>query len=342
MAIRVDDIVSRLGGELLGPGDTLIRALAPLDSAGPDEISFLANPKYRKQLDSTAAAAVIVGAGLTPPAGKSYIVSDAPYLYFARVAQLLHPEPPPDPGVDPRASVSSEIPASVRVEAGACIDASVVLGEDVVIGAGSVVGRGCRIGAGTRLSANVTLYPDCVIGARCRIHSGAVIGADGFGYARERDGRWVKIPQTGRVVIGDDVEIGANTTIDRGAMDDTVIGDGVKLDNQIQIAHNVTIGAMTAVAGCVGIAGSTRIGARCMIGGQAGIIGHLEIADDVMVSAGTLVTKSIRKAGVYTANLPLQAHGDWVREFSHLRHLDSMAARIRELEKRLDKGEASS
>ncbi|KAA3655377.1 MAG: UDP-3-O-(3-hydroxymyristoyl)glucosamine N-acyltransferase [Proteobacteria bacterium] len=340
--MRVDEIVARLGGELLGPGDTLIRALAPLDSAGPDDISFLANPKYRKQLDSTGAAAVIVGKGLTPSAGQSYIVAEAPYLYFARVAQLLHPEPVPVPGIDPRASVRSAVPASVRVEAGASVDESVVLGEGVVVGAGTVVGRGCRVGDGTRLSANVTIYPDCVIGSQCRIHSGVVIGADGFGYARERDGRWVKIPQTGRVVIGDDVEIGANTTIDRGAMDDTVIADGVKLDNQIQIAHNVKIGTMTAVAGCVGIAGSTRIGARCMIGGQAGIIGHLEIADDVVVSAGTLVTKSIRKAGVYTANLPLQAHADWVREFSHLRHLDAMAARIRELEKRLDKGEAAS
>lgn len=340
--MRIDEIVARLGGQLLGAPDTPIRALAPLETAGPADISFLANPKYRRQLDTTAAGAVIVGKGLTPPAGKSYIVSDAPYLYFARVAQLLHPEPEVTGGVDAAATVRSAIPASVRVEAGAHVAESVVLGEQVVVGAGCVIGPGTTIGAGTRLSANVTIYPGCVIGSGCRIHAGAVIGADGFGYAREKDGRWVKIPQTGRVVIGDDVEIGANTTIDRGAMDDTVIGDGVKLDNQIQIAHNVKIGAMTAIAGCVGIAGSTRIGARCMIGGQAGIIGHLEIVDDVVVSAGTLVTKSIRKPGVYTANLPLQAHGDWVREFSHLRHLDAMAARIRELEKRLDKGEASS
>ncbi|TVO69418.1 MAG: UDP-3-O-(3-hydroxymyristoyl)glucosamine N-acyltransferase [Denitromonas halophila] len=341
-SMRIDEIVGRLGGELLGAPDTLIRALAPLESAGPEDISFLANPKYRKQLDTTAAAAVIVSGGLTPPSGKTYIVCESPYLYFARVAQLLHPESLPVPGVAASASVQSVIPASTCVEAGAHIAESVVLGEHVFVGAGTVVGRGVRIGKGTRLHANVTIYADCEIGSDCRIHSGAVIGADGFGYAREKDGRWVKIPQSGRVVIGNEVEIGANTTIDRGAMDDTVIADGVKLDNQIQIAHNVKIGAMTAIAGCVGIAGSTRIGARCMIGGQAGIIGHLDITDDVVVSAGTLVTKSIRKPGVYTANLPLQPHGDWVREFSHLRHLDAMAARIRELEKRLDKGDTSS
>ncbi len=341
-SMRLDEIVGRLGGELLGAPETLIRALAPLESAGPEDISFLANPKYRKQLDTTAAAAVIVGAGLTPPAGKSYIVCDAPYLYFARVAQLLHPEPLLAAGVSDFARIQSAVPASACVEPGAYVAESVVLGENVFVGAGTVIGRGVRIGSGTRLHANVTIYAGCEIGSDCRIHSGAVIGADGFGYAREKDGRWVKIPQTGRVIIGNDVEVGANTTIDRGAMDDTVIADGVKLDNQIQIAHNVKIGAMTAIAGCVGIAGSTRIGARCMIGGQAGIIGHLEITDDVVVSAGTLVTKSIRKPGVYTANLPLQSHGDWVREFSHLRHLDDMAARIRALEKRLDKGETSS
>ncbi|HNQ75368.1 MAG TPA: UDP-3-O-(3-hydroxymyristoyl)glucosamine N-acyltransferase, partial [Pseudothauera hydrothermalis] len=202
------------------------------------------------------------------------------------------------------------------------------------------IGRGVVIGEGTRLHAGVTVYHDCVIGKGCIVHAGVVIGADGFGFARERDGRWIKIPQTGRVIIGDDVEIGANTTIDRGALDDTVIGNGVKLDNQIQIAHNVRIGEHTAIAGCVGIAGSTTIGARCMIGGQAGIIGHLVIADDVVVSAGTLVTKSIRRAGVYTGNLPVQSHPDWVKNFAHLRHLDDMAARIRALEKRLDKADS--
>ena len=234
------------------------------------------------------------------------------------------------------AAVDCSVPASVEVGPGACVEEGVELGEDVVIGPNCFVGRGTRIGRGTRLYANVTVYHDCVIGEDCILHSGVVIGADGFGFARERSGAWVKIPQTGRVVIGSDVEIGANTTIDRGALDDTVIGDGVKLDNLIQIAHNVRIGDHTIMAGCAGVAGSAQIGARCMIGGQAGISGHLSIADDVVVSAWTLVAKPITKPGVYTGNLPLQSHGDWVKNFSHLRHLDALAKRVRQLEQQSD------
>jgi UDP-3-O-[3-hydroxymyristoyl] glucosamine N-acyltransferase len=253
------------------------------------------------------------------------IVTADPYVYFARVAQLFSPPEASPAGVHPAAVVAPAVPASASIGPGTTIDAGARIGENVVIGDGS------------RLYANVSIYHACVIGRNCIVHSGAVIGADGFGFARERDGRWIKIPQTGRVVIGDDVEVGANTTIDRGALDDTVIGNGVKLDNQIQIAHNVRIGDHTAIAGCVGIAGSTTIGARCMIGGQAGIIGHLSITDDVVVSAGTLVTKSIRRPGVYTGNLPVQTHPDWVKNFAHLRHLDDMAARIRALEQGLPK-----
>jgi UDP-3-O-[3-hydroxymyristoyl] glucosamine N-acyltransferase len=205
----------------------------------------------------------------------------------------------------------------------------------VVIAANCSIGAGVSIGADSRLASNVAIYPGSYLGARCLVHSGAVIGADGFGFAREDDGRWVKIPQVGRVLIGDDVEIGAGTTIDRGALGDTVIADGVKLDNQIQIAHNVRIGAHTAMAGCVGIAGSTMIGARCTIGGAASIIGHLQIADDVNVAAGTLVMKSIPAAGTYSGAIPFLEHGDWLRNFSRLRHLDAMADKIRALEQRL-------
>ena len=239
------------------------------------------------------------------------------------------------PGVD-RATVTSLFTPNTRfievveVGPGACVEAGVELGEDVVIGAN------CFVGRGTRLYANVTVYHDCLIGEDCILHSGVVIGADGFGFAREKSGAWVKIPQAGRVVLGNDVEIGANTTVDRGALDDTVIGDGVKLDNLIQIAHNVRIGEHTIMAGCAGVAGSAQIGARCMIGGQAGISGHLSIADDVVVSAWTLVAKSITKPGVYTSNLPLQTHGDWVKNFSHLRHLDALARRVRQLEQHSD------
>jgi UDP-3-O-[3-hydroxymyristoyl] glucosamine N-acyltransferase len=280
---------------------------------------------------------VIVAPEARDLAGRACIVTPDPYVYFARVAQLFNPPQLPAPGVHPAATVEVDVPASCSVGAAATVEAGALIGENVVIGPGCRIGRDVVIGAGTRLHANVTVYHGCVIGQNCILHAGAVIGADGFGFARERDGSWIKIPQVGRVVIGDDVEVGANTTIDRGALDDTVIGDCVKLDNQIQIAHNVRIGEKTAIAGCVGIAGSTTIGARCMIGGQAGIIGHLNIADDVVVSAGTLVTKSITRGGVYTANLPVQSHPDWVRNFAHLRHLDALVDRIRALEQRLDK-----
>ncbi|NMG45098.1 UDP-3-O-(3-hydroxymyristoyl)glucosamine N-acyltransferase [Aromatoleum toluvorans] len=333
---RLDELVARLGGELVGDPATVVRRVATLDQAGEGDLAFLANPKYQSRLGSCRASAVIVAPAARALSDRPLIVTDDPYAYFARVAQLFNPPETFAPGAHASASVASPVPSSVAIGAGASIEADVKLGEGVVIGPGCRIARGASIGARTRLHANVTVYANCVIGADCIVHSGAVVGSDGFGFARERDGSWIKIPQVGRVVIGDDVEIGANTTIDRGALDDTVIGNGVKLDNQIQIGHNVRIGEYTAIAGCVGVAGSTTIGARCMIGGQAGIIGHLNIADDVVVSAGTLVTKSITKRGVYTANLPVQGHADWVRNFAHLRHLDVLVDRIRALEQRLE------
>ena len=331
----LDEIVARFGGEVAGDGSTLIERVATLDHAAAGCISFLANPKYASQLATCKASAVIVAPAASERTALPRIIAADPYVYFARVSQLLNPVAQPLPGVAASAAVASAIPESVSVGAGASVGRGVVLGEGVVIGPGCHVGDGVQIGDACVLNANVSIYHGCVLGARCIVHSGTVIGADGFGFARERDGSWVKIPQIGRVVIGDDVEIGANTTIDRGALEDTLIGNDVKLDNQIQIAHNVRIGDHTAIAGCVGIAGSTTIGSRCMIGGQAGVIGHLEICDDVVISAGTLVTKSIRERGVYTGNLPLQQHGDWVRNFAHLRHLDSLADRIRRLEQLL-------
>lgn len=333
---RLGDLVERLGGELVGDGAVEITRVATLERAGPGDLAFLSNSRYASRLEHCRASALIVSGSARDRTALPKIVAPDPYLYFARVAQLLNPLQHPEPGVASGASAASPIPSSCSVAHGATIGIGVRVGEKVVIGPGCHIGDAVEIGAGTILHANVTIYSGCVVGERCIVHSGAVIGADGFGFARERDGRWVKIPQTGRVVIGDDVEIGANTTIDRGALDDTVIGSGVKLDNQIQIAHNVRIGSHTAIAGCVGIAGSTTIGERCMIGGQAGIIGHLNIADDVVISAGTLVTKSIARAGTYTANLPLQAHPEWVRNFAHLRHLDALVERVRVLEQRLD------
>ena len=335
MMFSLSDLIARLGGECVGDGTVSVRRVASLDQAGEGDLAFLSNPKYAEKLKQSDASAFIVNESARDLlSGRAGIIAENPYLYYAYAAQLLNPLPEVIPGVHLTAAVASTIPASVSVASGATVEADVELGTGVVIGAGAYVGRGVRIGAGTRLAPRAVVHADCIIGERCHIHSGAVIGADGFGFAREKDGSWIRIPQVGRVVIGNDVEIGANTTVDRGALDDTVIEDGAKLDNLIQIAHNVRIGKHTAIAGCVGIAGSTRIGDRCMIGGQAGISGHLHITDDVIVSAGTIVTKSIHKAGVYTGVLPLQTHADWIRNFSHLRHLNSWVDAVRDLKQR--------
>ena len=330
--VRLDDIVARFGGELIGDGAGPIAQVATLERAGPGEISFLAHPKYRSRLAVTRAGAVILSGQAAADCPVACIVADEPYLYFTRVAQWLNPGARAAAGTHPSATVEAELPASVSVAAGAYIGPGCVIGERAEIGPGCVIRSGATIGADAVLHAHVSVYPGCVIGRRAIVHSGAVIGADGFGFAREHDGSWLKIPQIGRVVIGDDVEIGANTTIDRGALDDTVIGDGVKLDNQIQIGHNVRIGDHSALAGCVGIAGSASIGRRCTVGGGAMILGHLQIADDVNISAGTLVAKSITQAGTYTAVVPFLEHAGWLRNFSHLRHLDALADKIRALE----------
>lgn len=337
MAFTLAEIVARLGGELSGDGATAVLRLAPLDSAGPGELSFLSNPKYRARLAATRAAAVI----MAPPATDCpvpAILTPQPYLYFARAAQLLNPPLPVLAGIHPSAVVEGRVAASASIGPNVWIGPGADIGEAVVIAANCSIGPGSVIGDGTRIAANVAVYGGCRIGCRVIVHSGAVIGADGFGFAREpleTGGAWVKIPQTGGVVIGDDVEIGAGTTIDRGALGDTVVEQGVKLDNQIQVAHNVRIGAHSALAGCVGIAGSASIGRRCTVGGGAVILGHLSIADDVNVSSGTLVAKSISAAGTYTGTVPFQEHGDWLKNFARLRHLDAMADKIRALEQRL-------
>jgi UDP-3-O-[3-hydroxymyristoyl] glucosamine N-acyltransferase len=316
------EIVARFGGDLRGDGRLTVRGLATLEAATPEQLSFLANPKYRGQLAATRAGAVILAPEAADGCPVAAIVTPQPYLYFARVSQWLAPALPA-PGIHASAVVESTLLPSVSVGAHCWI------GADVEIGEGSVLFPGVRI------------YPGCCIGRRAIIHSGAVIGADGFGFAKDGEA-WVKIAQTGRVVIGDDVEIGANTTIDRGALADTVIEDGVKLDNQIQIGHNVHIGRNTAMAGCVGIAGSAKVGAGCTVGGGAIILGHLTLADGVHVSAGTLVAKSIAAPGSYTGTVPFLPHDDWLKNFARLRHLDAMADRIRALEKRLAELEKQS
>jgi UDP-3-O-[3-hydroxymyristoyl] glucosamine N-acyltransferase len=333
--LSLDEIVSRFGGELIGDGRLRIVQVATLANAGPADLAFLANSKYRKQLKSSRAGAVVLSPANARDCPLPCIVSDNPYAYYARVAQLLNPPPQIPAGIHPAAVVESELDPSISVAAGAHVGKNVRIGRNCVIGPGCILGDGVALGEQSRLYGNVTIYPDCVIGMRAIIHAGAVIGADGFGIAREADGSWTKIPQTGRVVIGNDVEIGANTTIDRGALDDTVIEDGVKLDNQIQVGHNVRIGAHTAMAGCVGVAGSARIGQRCTFGGGAIVLGHLTVADDVNVSAATLVTKSIERPGTYTGAIPFALHRDWLKNAAHLRHLDELSEKVRALEARL-------
>ena len=337
VSYRLSEIATRLGGRVLGNAEVRITRIATLDTAQPDQISFLTNSKYRAQLADTRAGAVILSEADADATGLPRIISDNPYAYFARVSALLNPLPEARPGVHSGAVIG----AGAVIDASASIAAAAVIGEGVKIGAHSVIGEGCCIGANAVIGSHARLYPrvviyhDCVIGDNLIAHSGTVIGSDGFGFAID-EGRWIKIPQIGRVVIGNDVEIGANTTIDRGALNDTVIEDGVKLDNQIQIAHNVRIGAHTAIAGCVGIAGSTTIGRHCRIGGSAGILGHLHIADHVEIASFTLIGKSIREAGSYAGIFPFSKAEDWRKNSVHLRHLNELAGRIKALEQQLE------
>lgn len=327
------EIAARFGGELLGDAEVRVERVVPLASAEPDDLSFLADSRYRPLLEKTRASALLVGIEDRDLTNLPRIVTDNPYAYFARVSALLNPSVVARPGIDPSAVIdpSVHLPPSASVGANAVIRHGVKLGEGVVVGPGVVLGNGVLIGSGSQLYANVTVYSGCSIGKHCTLHSGSVIGADGFGYAEDQ-GHWVKIPQVGRVIIGDDVEIGANTTIDRGALDDTVIEDGVKLDNLIQIGHNCHIGAHTVIAGCVGIAGSAKIGCHCRIGGAAMILGHLEIADGVTVSPGSMITKSLRKVDTYTALMPFMPHQKWLKTAANIRHMEEMMAKIERLE----------
>ena len=343
MAYSLAALVSRLGGELLGEGDTVISQVASLDKAGPQAIGFVSQSRYLAQLTHTRAAAVILPTDARDATSLPRILTPNPYLYFARVSSLLNPPPRPEPGVHPRASVAS----SARVAEDASIAAGAVIGEDAEIGSGSSIGPNCVIGDKVRVGrdclvyGNVTIYHGCIIGDRAILHSACVIGADGFGFAPDQ-GRWEKIPQIGRVVISDDVEVGACTTIDRGALEDTVIEEGVKLDNLIQVAHNVHIGAHTAIAACTGIAGSAKIGRHCTIGGAAMIFGHIEIADGTRISTNTLITKSLTRPGTYTSALPFSEHAVWQRNAVHLRNLDQLVNRVKALEARLAELESTS
>ena len=338
-AATLGEIAAQLGGELIGDPGLVIERIGPLETATASTLSFLANPRYQAQLASTAAACVIVAPALREAAGArgAALVTADPYLYFARLTQwwARRRRAPDVAGVH----ASALIDASARVAASASIGPFVVVEAGASIGAGAVLGAHCVIGAqasvgdGTRLAPRVTLGERCRIGARGIVHAGVVIGADGFGFAPDGE-RWEKIEQLGAVVIGDDVEIGANCCIDRGALDDTLIEDGVKLDNLIQVGHNVRIGAHSALAGCVGIAGSATIGRHCSIGGGAIILGHLRLADDVQVSAATVITRSITSPGLYSGVFPFDDNAAWEKNAATLRQLHGLRERLRTLEKK--------
>jgi UDP-3-O-[3-hydroxymyristoyl] glucosamine N-acyltransferase len=329
----------RLSAAVHGDPERRVESVAPLSTATDSDLTFLANPRYRRDALASQAGAIVLGPAdvqelRTQMSRAAVLIAvDAPYAWFALAAQLLHPADGVAPGINPGAHLGegAEVDASASVAAGAFIGERAKVGPGAVVGSGAVVGARAVLGTGTRLFPRAVVLDDCVVGERCIVHSGAVIGADGFGFA-PFDGTWIKIPQLGRVVIGDDVEIGANTTIDRGTMGDTVVESGVKLDNQIQIGHNCVVGANTVIAGCVGIAGSARIGRNCQIGGAAGIVGHLSIADGCIIGPATVVSRSIETAGHYTGFFPMMKHRDWEKAAAVIRQLDDLRRRVRELE----------
>jgi UDP-3-O-[3-hydroxymyristoyl] glucosamine N-acyltransferase len=335
MSATLRELAADFDCELYG-ADTVVTRVATLAAAGGDAITFLANPLYKAQLAKTQAAAVILEERYRADCPTACLVSARPYLTYARIAANLHPPAAPVPGVHPTAAIAADVrvPASAHIAAHASVGSGCSFGESVVIGAGSVLGSNVTIGSGTRLAARVTVLDRVRIGARCVLHPGVVIGADGFGFAQD-GAAWVKVPQLGSVAIGDDVEIGANTTIDRGTIEDTVIEDGVKLDNLVQIAHNARIGAHTVMAAMSGVAGSTKIGKRCMIGGGVVMIHQLDICDDVMFTFRSVVTRSIDVPGTYSGSLPAEEASQWRRNAARFKNLDALAHRLRAVERTL-------
>lgn len=332
MSWSLGELAVRFGCELRGDPSVRVDSVAAL-TGGPGSLGFVASAAYRDALRATTLGAVVLAPELAPECPTSALVHRNPHATFARIAALLHPVPSLSPGIDPTACVdpTAQVDSSAQIGPFAVIGANAIVGPGALVGPHCIVSDGVVIGADTRLLVRVTLCSGTRIGARCILHPGAVVGADGFGNAR--DGQvWVKVPQVGGVMVGDDVEIGANTTIDRGALGDTVIEEGVRLDNQIQIAHNVSIGAHTAIAACTGIAGSTRIGRRCMIGGGTGIGGQLVLGDDIIIAGFGMVTRSIDKPGLYSSVIPVEEARLWRRIVGRIKRLDRTAARIRVLE----------
>lgn len=334
MPIKLGELAAQFDCELVGDPDRTIDNVAGLQNAGPSSLSFLSNPKFRSQLAGTQAAAIVLRAEDVEDSPTASLVSENPYADYARMAAVIHPAPQYPPGVDTSAVVAAtaEVSPTAHIAANVSIGDRSTIGDNAYVGPGTVIGPDCSVGDDCRLVANVTLVRDVKLGLRGILHPGVVIGADGFGNAMTPDG-WVKVPQLGGVRIGNDVEIGANTTVDCGAIEDTVIDDGVRIDNLCMIAHNVRIGAHTAIAAMTGISGSTTIGKRCLFAGQAGVVGHITICDDVVVSGKAVVSKDITEPGVYAASFMAEPAKEWSRKVARFRRLGQLIERVNKLEK---------
>lgn len=335
MAISLGELAEQFDCELIGDPEVQVERLGTLANAGPDALSFLSSDAYRKQLPSTKAAAVVLRADDADDCPVAALVSDDPYASYARMAAAICPRPVYEPGIHATAFVaeSAEVAASAHIAANAVVEENAVIGDNVYVGPGAVVGPGCSLGRDCRVLANATLVRDVTVGERCILHSGSVVGSDGFGNAMTPDG-WVKVPQVGGVTIGNDVEIGACTSVDCGAIEDTLIGNGVRIDNQVQIGHNVHIGDHTAMAAGVAVAGSSRVGSRCLLAGMVGVVGHVEICDGVTVLGKAMVSKNISEPGAYASMFPIEDARKWNRRVASLRRLDKLQSRVSEIEKK--------
>ena len=337
MQASLGELAAKFGCELIGDPSVTVSRVATLPNADSTAVSFLANPAYREVFKSTSAAAVIVNDADAADCPVAALVARDPYLTFARVAQVLHPPAKIAGGIHESAIVSetASVAESAHIGANVVVGDETTIGKNVFVGAGSVIGPRCHIGDNSQLVANVSIIQDVRIGARCTLHPGCVVGADGFGMARDEQG-WVKVPQIGGVQVGDDVDIGANTCVDRGAIEDTIIENGVRLDNLIQIGHNAHIGAHTAIAGMTAIAGSAKVGKRCMIAGLSGVIGHVTVCDDVVIKAQALILKDIDEPGIFSATFGAEKDRVWKRMVARFKRLDTLAARVKKLEKAAD------
>jgi UDP-3-O-[3-hydroxymyristoyl] glucosamine N-acyltransferase len=343
-AFTLDQLASKYGCNIQGDPSTLVTNVATLSNASNDSLTFFANTKYKSELEETKAAAVVLTKNDLKLCPTASLVTNDPYLLFARIASDFDTSKQFQPGIHPSSVIAPtcNIPSTCGIEAGAILAMNVELGEHVFIGANSVIEKDTKIGESSWVSSGVIIREETEIGLRAIIHPGVVIGADGFGFSETKDSSWVKIPQMGRVVIGDDVEVGANTTIDRGTLSDTVIGNGVKLDNLIQIGHNVIIGEHTAIVAQTGISGSTEIGKRCKIGGQVGMVGHLKIADDTTITARTTVTKDIKDSGMYSGNLfSHQKASEWQKNAASFKKLNKLQKFVSLINKKLGENDDS-